>query len=451
MSAQVNRIDENTYTAFVQKDEVFAVEFVSGEPPKFSPEQALEKPKGVTRGTDKEGAIKFAAWGSDNRLPNHLVTLLLNNNLAPGVMDTKDQLLIGDDYVFYYEKYENNKKIKVPFDDPELDDWLEEAGFEQYMREAVIDYNWLANVFAKLSYGNKAGGQADKITKVTRLQALDCRASMMNEQSRRVEWYGVADWMGKQNQQVQVLPAYNPDPKKTKQPQEFVMHVKKDIPGNPYYALPPYIGAQYWIRHANKIPVWKTANMDNSANIKYHIQVPEKYFQDMYPSPDYTREEREAKRKEMIATIASVLSGADNAGKTFYSSFAVDDQGRERPGWKIEAIKNDIQHEAYSKDFQDANSAILSSLGVDPALSGVLLPGAMGAGSGSKERMAFEVAIKKTRYGRNILLEPWHQAMKINKTHKRQVDGLLRRVWIGIQDTIFQTLDANPTGKQDAI
>src|SRR5690606_29635714 len=123
---------------------------------------------------------------------------------------------------------------------------------------------------------------------------------------------------------------------------------------------------------------------------------------------------------------------------------------KELPGWKIEKIDNDGNHEAYSKAFEDANSALLSAIAVDPSLSGVMLPVKMGVGSGSEKRLSYEFHAKiKTRSARRLLLRPIQTAMKINGLDRRTVDGEMRQVYVGIQDVQFTTLDKNPTGSQN--
>jgi hypothetical protein len=453
MSVKINQVSDSFYTATVDKGPGFAVEITAGEAPKFDPADQFTKPSTVTRSIkkgEKQQSIKFAAWGKDNRLPNHLLNLLLNNNLAPGVMDTKDQILIGDDLVFYYEEFLDGKKVKVPFYSEVHEEFLEEIEAFQYLEEAAIDYNWFSNIFAKLSYGNPKGDKADIITRIRHIDATDCRISVMNPDTKKSEYCGIADWLSnKSTDKVTILPLYNP--LELKQEQEFMIHCKKRTPGNPYYPLPPYVGAQHWLRHANRIPIWKISNMENAANIKYHIQIPERYFMNLYPDPDFNREDRRKKREELIDHITNILAGADNVSKTFYSEFAVDAvTGKELPGWKIEAIPNNIQHEAYSKDFNDSNSAILSSMSLDPTLSNVLLPSGLG-GTGAKDREAYNVALKKTRYGRALLLRPIEIAMKINKLDRLELEGKERRIYIGIQDEMFQTLDVNPTGKTNVI
>lgn len=393
----------------------------------------------------------WASWGQKNDLPYVLMSLVYNNNLLPGSLDTKDQITIGDKIIFYYERFEDGKIIPTPFEDIELSDWLEEIGTNEYLEEAAIDYNWFANAFAELAYGNQRGSKANKIVSIKNIEAVDCRAEIMDPKRLISLHYGIADWKNNPKD-VKVVDAF--DPSKDKQANKFIIHCKKKTPGQPYYPMPSYIGAQHWIRHANKIPIWKSANMDNAINIKYHVQIPERYFLNLYPDAQgYTKKDRQKKYEEKCAEIGEYLAGVENVSKAFFTQFAVDPvSGKELPGWKIEPIKNEINHEAYSKDFEDSNSAILSGVGVSPSLSGVMMPGKMGAGSGADIRLSYEFHSKvKTRYPRRILLKPIELAMKINGLDKRKVDGQLRKVKVGIQDMEFTTLDKNPTGSQKTL
>jgi hypothetical protein len=449
----IEEIGDGLYIATVDKK--LGVSFqTTSEIPKFEPvESTYKKPQELSRTVGKNVQLKFASWGKDNKLPNHIMRLVLNNNLAPGSLDTKDQITLGDQLIFYYNKIENGKIIPTPFYNNELQDTLEMWGVAEYLEEAVIDFNWLANAWAQLSFGNKEGTLKDKIVKIRPVEAVDTRCAVMNPNTKRVEFYGVADWADNRSKEVELFHAWNPDWEPGRMPRSFMIHLKKKTIGNPYYPLPNYIGAQYWIRHANKIPIWKTSNMDNSINIKYHIHVPERYFQQLYPDPQFDRDYRKKKYEEKIAEITKMLTGAENAGKTFSSQILIDPvTGKELPGWKIETIDSKINHEAYSKDFEDANSAILSAIAVDPSLSGVLIPGKMGAGSGSEKRLAYEFHAKvKTRYPRRNLLKPVYIAMKINGLDKMKVDGEMRKVYVGIQDIQFTTLDKNPTGEEKVL
>lgn len=443
--SKLQRIGEGLYVSTIDPNKAIKFEMSSNviNSPVIDPDSTFKKPKALLADNKL-----WASWGPKNDLPYTLMGLVYNNNLLPGSLDTKDQINIGDRFLFYYNRFEDGKSIPTTFESPELEDWLEMIEAREYIEEAMIDYNWFANAFAELACGRKGGKWAKKIVSIKSMEAIDCRASIMDPKTKRSKFYGVADWKNKPKE-VQSVPAF--DPTKEEQANKFIIHCKKKTPGQPYYPLPAYIGAQHWIRHANKIPLWKTANMDNSINIKYHVQIPERYFLNLYPdSQGFSKQDRLSKYEEKCNEISEYLAGVENVSKAFFTQFAVDPvTGKEMPGWKIEPIKNEINHEAYSKDFEDSNSAILSGVGVAPSLSGVMMPGKMGAGSGSETRMSFEFHSKvKTRYPRRIILNPIQIAMKINGFDRRKVDGAERKIHIGIQDVEFTTLDKNPTGSQ---
>lgn len=443
---QLNELDDGLYIATVKPNEAISFEMSSGSTSgsNIDTTAAYDKPKALVA---KERL--WAQWGKRNDLPYVLMNLVYNNNLLPGILDTKDQITLGDDLVFYWKRFEGGKIIAEPFDDHELYDWLEMMEAAAYLEEAVIDYNWFVNAFAELRMGNSQGSLKDKITRIRAVEAVDCRAEIMDRKKKRSLNYGIADWKNKPKD-VEVVPSYDPD--KDQQARRFIVHCKKKSPGNPYYPLPGYIGAQHWIRHANKIPMWKTSNMDNAINIKYHVEIPQKYFLNLYPdSQGYTAKDRQKKYEEKCDEICEYLSGHENVAKAFFTQYAIDpNTGKDLPGWKFTVLKNETNHEAYSKDFEDANSAILSSASVDPSLSGVLTQGKLS--SGSEIRLSHEFHSKiKTRYPRKVLLDPLNIAMKINGFNKRKVDGKERQVFLGIQDVEFTTLDKNPTGSKSGI
>jgi hypothetical protein len=446
MRAKIEDLGQGIYTASIKNKTGVAVS-MTPDTKTIDPLSQFCKPIEVG-----EVGKTFAAWGKDNKLPYTLMNLIYYNNLAPGSIDTKDQIALGDKLIFYYEDFQNGKFIPTPFYDSELQDWLDGMQEQKYREEAIIDFHWFSNFFAQLRTGK--GSLSQKVVAIDCIEALDCRSEIINPKSGRVEGIGVADWKTGRpaNGKIEVVPTYNPAWKKL--PGKFMLHLKKKSPGNPFYPLPSWIGAQEWLRHANKIPVWKSANMDNSINIKYHISIPESYFLQLYPEPDHTQDFRRKKYEEKVAEIINFLSGAKNVSKAFFTQYAVDKMtGKELPGWKIEVIDNKINHEAYSQDYEDANSAILSALGVDPSLSGVLITGKMGAGSGSEKRESYMFHAKvKTRYARNLLLEPLELAMKLNGYDKRNITGVgVRKIHLGIQDVELTTLDKNPTGSQKTL
>jgi hypothetical protein len=186
-----------------------------------------------------------------------------------------------------------------------------------------------------------------------------------------------------------------------------------------YYHLSVWNGIREsgWLGIANKVPRLKQAIMKNQMTIKYHIEIPDDYFVNRYPSPDYTREQREAARVRILNEMNDFLCDVENSGKAFLTfNFFSRFKNEYLSGWKINVIDNKLKDDAYLPDSQAANSEILFAIGVDPCLVGSGIPGgSLGAGSGSDKREAFWQLNAEMGIYRQISLEPLYFIRDFNK------------------------------------
>ena len=58
--------------------------------------------------------------------------------------------------------------------------------------------------------------------------------------------------------------------------------------------------------------------MRNQMTIKYHIEIPDDYFMNRDPSPDYTREQRESARTRVLEEMNDFLSDVGNSVKNVW-------------------------------------------------------------------------------------------------------------------------------------
>jgi hypothetical protein len=215
-----------------------------------------------------------------------------------------------------------------------------------------------------------------------------------------------------------------------------------------YYHLAVWNGIRTsgWLDIANKVPKLKQAIMKNQMTIKYHIVIPDDYFTQRYPSGDFTKDQRETKRKEVLEDMNSFLSDVENSGKAFVS-FAFYNKVKQDylTGWQINVIDNKLKDDAYLPDSQAANSEILFALGVDPTLLGQGTPGGkLGAGSGSDKREAFWQLNAEMGIYRAVSLEPLYFIRDFNGW-----DPTIQFDYVTV-DTA-QTQDKNPTKTEKRI
>ena len=144
-----------------------------------------------------------------------------------------------------------------------------------------------------------------------------------------------------------------------------------------------------------------------------------------------------------------MLAGAENAQKTFFTSFKTDPQtGQSLAGWEIKAIPNDIKDEAYIKAFYASNVASVSSMGVDPALAGIQMEGRMPA-SGSDKRISYQLhEVLKNDEAREVMVEPLEIYRDANGYDPEIQFGFLRRNIVTLAEDETGTRPLTPNQAQ---
>lgn len=195
-----------------------------------------------------------------------------------------------------------------------------------------------------------------------------------------------------------------------------------------------------WLQLANDIPNWKTAIMKNQMTLKYHVQVDDGYwamkFEDQWG--DFSAQEKFEKKKIEYGLINTYLTGVENAGKGFFSVKYMDADGKEVQGIKIDRLDDKVQSGAYIEDSQEANSHILYSLGFDGRLIGSTPAKALGAGSGSDIREAWNILITVGKPKQDKILEPLNFSSAYNGWKGK--NGKPLKFWF--KNYYIQTLDA---------
>lgn len=382
-----------------------------------------------------QSSKELAYWGFDNYFPQNIIGVSLNNSITPGLLNFKANTLQKGLYL-YEEQIVGGKREKVELIDTELEDWLEEVDIEKYILGASQDAVYLMNVFAELIF-SRGGG---KVVGFARLDASNCRVStdyktaFVYSNWDKIGFGYNSDWAFPLVQKAgKVSPA-------------MVYHSKNNFPGAMHYGVAPWIGSLNWLKMANEIPIYKWASIKNGFSIKYHIEMPANYFTELYPNShinpatgkNYNELDRQGKERELKRQMNDFLAGAENAGKAFYSKFAIGPDGKPMAGWKITPIEDKTKYNAYLEDFNTSNQAITSAHNINPSLASVNTEGKLS--SGSEMRNAFnifnEISLNSEK---KLILEPLLWAKNYNFPDKK-------RVKIGFKTVELTTTEAVKSG-----
>ncbi len=393
-----------------------------------------------------DDTVRIACWGRDNDQPQCRERLVEQNNIVPGILSTRRDILLGAGLIAYRKRYEDGKIIKEPVAIPdEAQAFFEENDIEEYLCMASRELLFHANVFTEM-VKNKG---KDRIASLKLQQCVHVRAT--EKRDGIIPAYYISDaWkamrhMKKAKRKAAKVGSYEAD--KNDKKSKFIYHTGDNLLGDQYYYIPSWWGSKTWIELANKIPLFHKYNLEHGYNIRYHIEIPKGYFRGKTTGDlsgkalkDAKAAEADAKRK-FIDQMNRFLAGVQNAGRAVYTDYELNVQlGKDFPGIKITTISADLKDEALLKLFEKSNQANISAQAIHPTLAAIENQGKLSSGSDIRNAYLLYLAVK-TPTPERILMKPIELVKKIN--------GWPRDIYYGFQHIELTRLDENPTGNRE--
>lgn len=370
----------------------------------------------------QKSAWPYAIWGKDNDYPQKVINQNMQETTSAGALDFKIKAHFGKGLYWYRESINaKGEEVKTPIRlvdlIPEMQEFCHINDLQNLQYKIVSNYEWFN--FLPVQYICNAS--RNKINWVSAKRTKDVRLGKINAATGEVPNFHLSSvWPKPQTNEIIEVPAFdrfNPFETVNGIYKHELISVDKD-----YYPTPLWQSNMRWMEVAMKIPRWINANIDNSINIKYHVEIPEQYFIDLYPEKNYDSKAlciaaRKAAEVAIKLEIDECLAGADNASKIFYTKFAVDPISNEpRPGWKINILKNEINDGAWLNADATAAARISSAHSVNPSLTSLVTGSNLNVGSGSDTREKFNVHMQlHTVLPRQKCLEWYDIVQRVNR------------------------------------
>ena len=406
-------------------------------------------------------AIKFVQWGDHNDLPLQVIRKVYKNVTTSANIEFNSRLGVGDG-IMVYKKVRNGNKIEVQevleSEAPEIFDFMLRCNMTRSIQEQIADLTMFgdANIELSLSADCKVVMMAHKELCYSRLSETNDRGD--------IEWHGYsADWSKGAPSDVLITPyldrrrpyldllqkigkAAGDDGKfRDSGNRRFIMSMSQPVPGRFYYNKPFWwsIFEAGWYDFACAIPEFKRALINNQMVIKYHIQIADNFFPEMFKDAGVTKpEEQETLKKDFLKKLDDFLAGTKNAGKSLVSQFRYSRTGdKELQGIKVIPIDNGLKGGEYINDSEEVSNIICYAMGVHPSLIGAN-PGKNGTISGSEARELFIIKQSLLKPLRDALVMPLYIAKTLNNWDKD--------IHFAIPNLMLTTLDQN-TGSQKTI
>lgn len=396
--------------------------------------QTATTPSYVTNSGQPYGSInqgKFAYWGSNNLLPEDLIKLVYGNDLKPNLIKKRVNFNCGKGPITYKEEIAEGKRKKVYVLDPVIEDFLKKSDYKKLMRSVDTDLEMFNNAFVEFVLT-----KGKKVSSMRKLDATNVRAELIDEYTGRINNYFLsADWKSPKKDRIIQVPSFDPEyPKYNK---KFILHIREEQSGQPYYAIPNWIGSKDATEVAETIWKFHKAGLKNGYALRYHIKIPSAYF-NQFPEP-----ERERRKADLRDSMNNWLAGAENAGKALVS-YLEHIPGQVNPSeWKIDTISADLKDTAFSVLFEQSTISNAQSHGIHPTLAGVILSGSLGSGSEIRTLYHSHIALE-TNEPRDMIFEPITKVVA-------PLNGWDKDIKFGVEDIELTSLDQNPTGQNSAI
>lgn len=396
----------------------------------------------------KTANMPWAIWGKNNNYPQDLIDENMQDTTSASALDFKIKAHYGKGLYFYKEALnERGEIVETPilFRDlhPEIKEFFIINDIANQQKGIVRDYEWFTFYYVQYVLNSS-------FTKIVRMKwqrTKDVRMGKRDVTNGEIsKFYLSALWPTPAKDEYKELDAFNPlNPLNPAVPNGLYRHQFASNDKD-YYPTAPWQSNKRWLSVSRKIAQWINANIDNSVNIKYHVEIPEKYFLDLYPEKNYATkaeclEARKAAEENLKKAIDLCLAGADNPQKIFYTKFAIDQNGVVLPGWKITVLPNDIKDQAWLNADATAASRITSAHSTDPTLSGLRTGNSLQVGSGSDMREKFNFYMQlHTTIAREITLEWFNIVSRVN--------GWPEDIKLGYRNVMLDTLNNAKSGYQ---
>lgn len=354
------------------------------------------------------GEFKVIPFGITNDIPNQIQSAVLPNGFAHRALKRKAELLIEQGPYIYKYKVDGTKYFREPVENDKLTEWLESIDHEELLHNNAIDYYFQECIFNKI-YRERSGrlGGNTETALIEHVSAHDCRlAYKRNDKRKKPTHVIVGDWVKQDKKELKAYPIY--DPKNPNKYPVSIYYKKFATYGMLDYPLPDIYGSLDWIKNTTSTPKIFKSFIDNSLNIKWHIQSPAQFWEDkraiirenlkaQTPQVPYKEQMLEDLKTEILDKLSELLSGVDNVGKFWHNEYVVKMIGASasEQGWKITPIEQKTKEfvEGQIKIYDTAVYAVQAGLGVHASL---LMVGADGKSDSGSEQLYAYVTHQKT-------------------------------------------------------
>lgn len=352
-----------------------------------------------------DDTLSYIPWGGDNQMPFDLLALVEKDETLATCQCFNAEVCYGSGLQYCVK--EASASVKNSVEDFTLDNDL--AAYFLGISQDFKHFGFAVSVLILNEDGSR-------IVRLLRKEACYCRFTPADRHGR-ISKILYANWRKaitsrSDIEEIDLLDTSAPWQdlqerlaKKTRC-RKFAIVSRIPTVDSTYYPI-PYYAALFrgkWYNIKQLIGIAKEAKLRNSAPIKYHIEVGAKYWESIFRAEGITdrrkQQERIVREKQQILDF---LTGAENSGKAWFSTFYVTPDGKEQHDVVINKIDDSKEGGDWETDIQEAINMICFTMRVHSNLVGSVPGKAQSNNSGSDKRELYTIA--------QALQKPYHDLL----------------------------------------
>ena len=365
---------------------------------------------------------QYMPWGADNNMPYKILELIESDETLSTCQLFNAEVCYGSGLV-YDTAAATAPVIKL------VDQFLMDNNLASYFLGVCQDFKHFAFCVSVIIL-NADGSQ---IVRILRKEACYCRFAPA-EKDGKIPYVLYANWRKsiatkEDVEKIELLDVHSPwadlqermQAAKGKRPKtstrKFAIVSRVPTPDSTYYPI-PYYGALFkgnWYNIKKLIGMAKEAKLKNSAPIKYHIEIANRYWDGIFKAEGITdRKKQMARVVEEKEKIINFLTGMENSGKALFSTFYVSPDGKEQHDVVINKVETDKEGGDWSTDIIEAVNMVCFTMRVHSNLVGSVPGKSQSNNSGSDKRELYTIAQALQKPYHDLLFTVHHIIIRYN-------------------------------------
>ena len=359
---------------------------------------------------------QYMPWGADNQMPYKILELIESDETLSTCQIFNAEVCYGSGLV--YDTSEAKADVRK-----DVDHYLMDNDLPSYFLGVCQDFKHFGFCVSIIILS----ADASRIVRILRKEACYCRFAPA-EKDGRIPYLLYANWRKTisskdQVEKIEMLDSHSPwtdlnsrlgksptSPMKPNKPatkcRKFAIVSRVPTPDSTYYPI-PYYGSLFkgnWYNIKKLIGMAKEAKLKNSAPIKYHIEIANRFWDGIFKAEGITDRKKQMDRVvEEKEKIINFLTGMENSGKVLFSTFYVNPNGEEQHDVVINKVETDKEGGDWSTDIIEAVNMMCFTMRVHSNLVGSVPGKSQTNNSGSDKRELYTIA--------QALQKPYHDLL----------------------------------------